>query len=87
MELEESKTGEILRKAFAGELRANASNINLEQFAVDDAAIRLSGASNGTINASGTLDANVSGASSLYYVGNPTLGDIDTSGASKVREK
>jgi ribosomal protein L31 len=54
---------------------------------VQDAHAEISGASNATVNASGTLSAEVSGASHLYYTGSPTLGDIETSGASSVNKK
>ena len=66
---------------------SGASNTNLEDFRVVNATLDVSGASNATIDASGRLDANISGASTLYYIGNPTLGDIDVSGASKVSQK
>jgi hypothetical protein len=39
------------------------------------------------INARGRLDANVSGASTLAYVGNPTLGETSTSGASSIKRR
>ncbi len=66
---------------------SGASNTNLEDFPVANATIDVSGASSATIDASGRLDANISGASTLYYIGNPTLGDIDVSGASRVTQK
>ena len=51
-----------------------------------DKGIGLSGASDGTVNLTGTLDADVSGASKLRYYGNPTMGDIETSGASSIKK-
>jgi len=66
---------------------SGASRFIGDDFIVDNANIELSGASNATINASDTIDADLSGASSLYYIGSPTLGDIDVSGASKIRRK
>ena len=66
---------------------SGASSVDLEDFAIADADIELSGASNATVNVSGTLDAEASGASRLEYVGNPELGRINTSGASTVKEK
>jgi hypothetical protein len=47
----------------------------------------LSGASHAVINLTGTLNVNASGASSLQYIGEPTLGNIITSGASTVNRK
>ena len=52
-----------------------------------DANVEASGASEVTVNASGRLDADASGASDVYYLGSPILGRIDTSGASSVERK
>jgi len=66
---------------------SGASRLDLENFSVNNASIGFSGASSGTVNMEGTLDANLSGASHLYYIGEPTLGVIDTSGASNINKK
>ena len=66
---------------------SGASHFNLEAFTVDNADVNLSGASSGTVNLSGKLDANLSGASTLLYIGEPTMGDINTSGASTISRK
>jgi len=66
---------------------SGASRFNLGGFVVNNADITFSGASNGTVNVSGKLDANLSGASNLKYIGEPTMGDISTSGASKLSKK
>ena len=66
---------------------SGASRLNLGGFAVNNADITFSGASNGTVNVSGKLDANLSGASNLKYIGEPTMGDINTSGASTLNKK
>ena len=66
---------------------SGASRLNLGDFVVNDVNINISGASTGTINLSGTLDANVSGASTLLYIGDPVMGTIDVSGASTLKEK
>ncbi len=66
---------------------SGASTVKLEDFSVQDAHAEVSGASNATVNASGTLSAEVSGASHLYYTGSPAMGDIDVSGASSVDKK
>ncbi len=63
---------------------AGASTANLSDFAVNDANVDASGASRITVNASGTLDAKASGASTVRYSGDPKLGRIDESGASTV---
>ena len=56
-------------------------------FPVNDADVEFSGASSGTINLSGRLDADISGASRLYYIGEPTMGNINTSGASSLSKR
>lgn len=66
---------------------SGASHLELSEFPVHNAIINLSGASHSTVNLNGRLDAVVSGASHLLYIGNPTMGDIVTSDVSTVKEK
>jgi hypothetical protein len=66
---------------------SGASHIDLSDFAVADAGVKLSGASTATVNPSGTLDVDASGASDVYYLGNPRMGNVETSGASSVGRK
>lgn len=79
---------ELSGKAVDADIESSgASTVNLSDFLVRDARVNVSGASNATVHASGTLSGDVSGASRLYYVGSPALGKIDTSGASSVSRK
>lgn len=74
----------------ANDIDANvsgASQLNLENFTVNNADVNFSGASSGTVNLDGRLDANLSGASRLWYIGEPTMGDINTSSASTISKK
>jgi len=64
-----------------------ASRFNLGGFTVNNANVNLSGASTGTVNLSGRLDADLSGASKLSYIGEPTMGTINTSGGSTLSKK
>jgi len=66
---------------------SGASRFNLDDFIVNNADVNMSGASSGTVNLNGRLDANLSGASRLWYIGEPTMGDINTSGASAISRK
>jgi hypothetical protein len=66
---------------------SGASDVKLKDFPVTNADIDFSGASHGELDVSGRLDVELSGASSLDYYGNPTLGKIDISGASDIENK
>jgi hypothetical protein len=66
---------------------SGGSTLDLSGFPVHDADIKYSGGSSGTISLDGTLDADLSGGSRLWYIGIPTLGDIATSGGSSVQKK
>lgn len=65
---------------------SGASSLQLGDFVCTDADIDFSGASRGTVNSQGTLNARLSGASLLKYKGNPTLGRVSTSGASTLQD-
>ncbi|MFC1952120.1 head GIN domain-containing protein [Chloroflexota bacterium] len=66
---------------------SGASRMRLDDFSANNADVSLSGASSGTVNLDGKLDIELSGASSFHYIGEPTIGDIDISGASSMSEK
>ena len=63
---------------------SGASRLDLTNFPVINSDLSLSGASQITVNLEGTLDAIVSGASTLYYIGEPTMGNIDISDTSTI---
>ncbi len=66
---------------------SGASNVDLTYFPVGEADVTLSSASEATVNVKKTLDMVVSGASRLYFLGNPEIGIVDISGASTVKHK
>ena len=66
---------------------SGASRLGLDDFPVQNADVSLSGASHGTVNLDGRLDADLSGASKLWYIGEPTMGDIHSSGGSTLSKK
>jgi hypothetical protein len=66
---------------------SGASQVDLSGFVVDDADVEASGASTVTVHVTGRLNAHASGASRVEYLGDPRLGNIDTSGASSVRPR
>ena len=75
------QTGELSVKA------SGASKLDLEELTARDASVELSGASNCAVSVTDALEANLSGASNLDYLGDPKLGRIETSGASRVNKR
>ncbi|MFH1775569.1 MAG: head GIN domain-containing protein [Chloroflexota bacterium] len=70
------------------ELQASdASKLDLANFPFNSGNIKLSGASEATIQALAKLDADLSDASKLYYIGEPLIGSISVSGASTIKQK
>ncbi len=65
---------------------SGASTLDLKDFTMPNAGVRLSGASNATVNVPGKLDVDISGASHLKYLGNPTINTINVSGGSSVEK-
>lgn len=63
---------------------SGGSNVNLADYPVGNASVNADGASTVVVNARGTLDVDASGASRIEYLGDPTLGSIELSGASSV---
>jgi hypothetical protein len=66
---------------------SGASNVNLNYLPLNYADVTLGSASEATIDVKETLDIVASGASRLYFLGNPTIGNLDISGASTVKHK
>lgn len=63
------------------------STIDLSKFSTSDANVSAGGDSEVTVNTSGRLDAQADGSSTIYYLGSPTLGTINSTGDSEVRSK
>jgi len=66
---------------------SGASKLKLASFPLDEANVTLSGASEATIRVSGRLDVILTGASKLYYKGDPMIGDIMVSDTSAIERK
>ena len=66
---------------------SGGSEVDLSGFAVADATVVASGGSDVTVNASGRLDVEASGGGTVYYLGSPTLGNINTSGGADLKRK
>ena len=66
---------------------SGGSGADLASFTVVNSNVDASGGSQVTVNVSGTLNVDANGGSQVYYLGNPTLGDIDTSGGAQVLPK
>lgn len=65
---------------------SGASSVALRYFKVDNADVDFSGASNGSLDVGGRLDVKLSGASDFKYTGNPTMGRVDKSDASTLKQ-
>ena len=67
---------------------SGASVLDLQHFSIDRASVVLNGASQATVNVRGSIElADLSGASVLLYDGEPDLGDVQTSGASRLERR
>jgi len=63
---------------------AGAGRASLSELSVQSARVKLVGASRAVVKVAGRLDADVTGASDLSWVGNPVMGDIKSAGASQL---
>jgi hypothetical protein len=66
---------------------SGSSEVDLADFPASDGTVNASGASTVTVNLSGRLDVDASGASDVYYLGNPEMGNIDSSGSSNIQSR
>ena len=66
---------------------SGASTVDLGSFSSKDTVVDASGASRVNVAASGSLDVEASGASTVRYVGEPAKLKVNTSGASSVGQK
>jgi len=90
LKLEASGASSIKIAGEANSLESNASGaskIDAENLNVEDANVEASGASTSIISATNELQADASGASTIYYTGEPKSFSPKTSGASSVKRK
>jgi len=66
---------------------SGASHADLANFTVNDGDIDFSGASSASLDINGTLDADLSGASSVRYSGDPKLGEFNITGGSSLTRR
>jgi len=66
---------------------SGSSEVDLSEFQVKDANLDVSGASSVTVNPGGILNVIASGASEVFYLGDPTFGRVDTSGSSNIQAR
>ena len=66
---------------------SGASVAGLSGMTVDNADVTLTGSSDARLKTDGRLDIDLSGASSLHYTGEPTLGEIRLSGSSDIKNE
>lgn len=63
-----------------------ACTLDMKDYVVNNAAIRLNGATTCTVNVNGRLDARLGGVSTLLLIGEPTMGDIRSTGMAKINK-
>lgn len=66
---------------------SGASDIKNYDLKVENCIAKLSGASDVRLTISNSISANASGASTLFYQGNPDKRDVATSGASSINQR
>jgi hypothetical protein len=66
---------------------SSGGQIDLGDFSVVNANVDMSSGGSAKINVSGTLDAHASSGSHVTYVGNPNLGNIETSSGGSVERE
>ena len=84
-----SGAGDAILRGGADELKADisgAGNLKAYKLVVNKANVKVSGAGDAKVYALEELNADVSGAGSVIYMGNPETNNIDISGAGSVRQ-
>jgi hypothetical protein len=88
IELNGASTIELVGRCGNVRLEVNgASSAQLTEFKMTGADARVSGASNAGVCIDGKLDADISGASRLTYSGQVTMGKLQVTGASSLKQK
>ena len=90
LDLEASGASKIKIDGAAKELKSRASGasgIDAESLTVENADAEASGASSTTVSATNELTADASGASTIYYAGEPKSLKQNSSGASSIKKK
>jgi hypothetical protein len=80
-----ASTATMIGSASTAKLGASgAGKLLMNNFAIKDATVNLSGASEAAIRATGTLNVDLSGGSRLDYYGSARLGETSVTGASQI---
>jgi hypothetical protein len=85
-----SKNSDVILKGKARHLELNAaetSRLDLAEFSLASAEIKLRNLSEATLNVTETLDVDLSGMSKLYYIGNPVISHSSVSGNSIMKQQ
>ena len=68
-------------------IASGASEMDSPGLTMQTADVKLTGASDASIHVNGTMNVDISGASTLNYSGNPSMGKIEISGSSDLNHK
>ena len=88
--LQASGASEIELSGHGGNIHmelSGSSIAHLAEFKATYAEVKMSGASRGSVNLNGKLDANLSGASRLSYTGEFKMGKLQLTGASSLQQR
>lgn len=89
-EFDVSAASRVKLRGSAGKMTLNASGasrLDLATFPLAEADVVLTGASEATVAVSGRLDVVLTGASTLYYRGDPMIGNIMVSDTSSIKRR
>jgi len=90
MKLDAGGASRVKLKGFAKQATISASgacHFQLQEFALETASVKLTGASRAAVNVKTNLDYSLTGASHLHYKGNPKINKARSSGASSASHK
>lgn len=88
--MDTSGNSSVTLSGSAGDITVDASGssqVDLADFTASNGSVNASGGSTVTVNLSGRLDVDASGSSDVYYLGEPELGRIETSGSSSIQPR
>lgn len=88
--IDSSGSSSVILSGSAGDIFVDASGsseVDLADFPAANGTVNTSGGSTATVNLGGRLDADASGSSDIYYLGELEFGKMETSGSSSIQPR